>query len=269
MRHTVSGSSAIKAASCLGLLGLLQCSEAALIKNLTTNEILFSDDYESVAATPMATPDPSATFNPSAAVGTWGVLEDAIHDVQVTSSSTPGPYQGSNYLRIYRDPSQSGEVTGTMSSVQGDIHIGEVIHFETMVYIPVGSPNARFQMMLQAHPGDVSTSEAWVRPNGAGHVAVVSAGFAVTDTSVTYTEGVWQKWSLDYAVNGSTFDLSVDNQTATGLPSFYSSGVTGFHIINGSSVTGSAYFDSTQVPEPVSLGLMSIAAVGLMRRRAK
>jgi hypothetical protein len=120
-----------------------------------------------------------------------------------------------------------------------------------MVYVPDDGANARGQILLVGTVGDVSSARAWVRPNGAGDVIAVGPGFALSDTGIDYTPGVWQQWDLEYAVDGSTFSVSVDGATASGLSSFAAGNVAAVQLFNGSNTAGSIYFDAVPLPPAV------------------
>jgi hypothetical protein len=242
---------------------------------VTTGTTIFSDNFESAPQISTAdAPDTSVDADPVAQVGTWDTTDGTPPnayglEVQVTNDSSPGAFQGSNYLRLYRDGSGTNTYTNsdtyaTMSTAPVN---GQTIHMETMVYLPAGSPNARMQLMFQGTEGDNNTDSAWVRPDGNGGVSYVGAGFDVEPTGLSYSTNVWQEWAINYVVGSDTFSLTVGNNTDSSVPVFGGNLVNYIHFGNGNNTPGSFYLDSTSVPEPTIAGIASIALMTLGRRR--
>jgi hypothetical protein len=233
-------------------------AEAVSILNLTTNTVLFKDDFES-GLTPS-----------SPSIGSWSIFGP---DVTVTNASSPGPAQGSFYAQLFRDSdtTNQGNLQAAISSVQATN--GDLIRLSMMVFFPsTTDADARAQLMLDN--GDFNSARAWVIPDGAGHVLAVGPGFATTDTQLTYSTNTWQEWDLQYAIGASTFSVTVNGVTASGFTSA-TTGAVGFaDLFNGiKNPAGSFYLDAvpqltTAAPEPASLLFMAsgLAVIGFARR---
>lgn len=253
------------------VIGLAMHADAVMavtVTNLTTNTTLFYDNFEGVSpVSGIPAVDGSGDYDPVAVTGTWsapGGIEDNPAITQVTDSTTspdPGAFEGQNYLRIYRDNTlASNDLNAALTASQTTT--GDLIRLSMMVYVPNDGVNARGQFMLLGATSDIFSARAWVRPDGAGNVAYVAPGFAVTDTGIDYTPGVWQEWNLEYTVGGSTFDVTVNGITASGLASFSSGNVAYGYFINSNTTAGSVYLDSV-VPEPNTVMMMIIGCLGL------
>lgn len=125
--------------------------QAVLIKNMTTGQVLFQDNFDNVAGSPVGFPDEYATlddYDPSAQVGSWLIDEDRNDDppsdmfetIQVSGFSGtttndslfydeptdngplsyPSAFDGPNYLRINRyktnDAAPPHPVSGDLTS---------------------------------------------------------------------------------------------------------------------------------------------------------
>src|SRR5688572_18499191 len=87
-------------------------SWGVLIRNVTTGDTLFYDNFEGVDAIGVGYPDDLNTtdFDPVATVGTWSTVEDSVSQIQVTDFdgtatggvAYPGAWQGDNYMWLNR-----------------------------------------------------------------------------------------------------------------------------------------------------------------------
>jgi hypothetical protein len=253
-------------------LALQASARATQIVDLTTGTVLFSDDFEGVSPVSSSPAiDSSGTYHAVAETGTWQIPgTSSSFQLQVTNSTTspdPGPFQGNNYFRGYRDSTHTNESEIDALMTAPATTTGDVIEMSTMLYLQPGAPNARVQIIMSgSFTGGVNTStsaDAWIRPNGAGDVAWVGPGTVVTNTSVPYTTGVWQLWKLDYTVGSSVYSFSVDGVSSGNLtsPSGFN-GPAGVGFLNGSNTAGAYYLDA--VPEPSALVLLTLGGLGLM-----
>jgi hypothetical protein len=259
-------------------------ASAMIVENVTQGTTVFADDFEGVS--PVSTVpayDGSARYSPTAVTGTW-VHSEGLPAVpgliQVTNSTTspdPGAYQGSNYLRMYRDGNTAGHDGNELQALPagGDLTtFGDVIRARMMVYLPSATDqNARLQMALigtavPQEPGGidiVGTGRAWIRPGGDGNVYYVAPGVSVQPTGLHYSTNTWQEWDIEYQIGASTFSASVGGVTVSGLSALTQGGVGAFWAVNGSNVAGSWYMDSVaSVPEPSTIVMLACGMMGLL-----
>lgn len=210
-------------------LAVFSCvtAEAVTIINRTTGQLLFYDDFESAAAVSVNPyPDASGDFDPNhAVIGTWSVNEAGPTNIQVTAyrgngtndpAATP---QGTNYLRVVRHTVAGAEVDVIMPTAQSTT--GDVIHAETMVWVPRSVNGNAFQMQVlgSASITDFRANVITAAASGnAGNVNVWDATLATpnwVDTTLDWLVNTWQKWEIDYAVGGTNFILTIDGVKKT------------------------------------------------------
>ncbi len=236
-------------------------ARAVVITNQNTNTVLFSDNFES-----------GDLLHPAA--GTW-TLGPSSPGVSVTNAASPGAAEGNFYADSFRQTQFTIDEGNMQASFTEQTTVGDVVLLRMMVYLPgTTDTDARAQFMLD--DGDFGSARAWVRPDGSGHVIAVGPGFALTDTGLTYATDKWQEWDLSYAIGGSTFSVSVNGSTATGLSSFTTGGIAHADLLNGAwDPAGSFFLDAVpastspgNAPEPGSLWLAGVAALaGFSRMR--
>lgn len=198
-------------------------AQAVTVINETTGQTLFYDDFESASAVSQgAYPDAGGDFDPDhAAVGAWSVNEAGTSNIQVSAylgngtndpAATP---QGTNYLRVVRHLAAGAEADFFTPVVQSTA--GDVIHVETMVWIPNGVGSGAFQLQLLGSSGTADFRVNVLSGNN-NNVNVWDATLGTpnwVDTTLDWLANTWQKWEIDYAVGADTFGLTIDGVKKT------------------------------------------------------
>jgi hypothetical protein len=173
------------------------------------------DDYEGVAST-----GDSADDDPVARQGAWLITEPTDKHVQVLADpATPRAAQGKHFLKTADAPGAT-LVTNAQMTFAPQTTVGDVIHWESMVYVPSG------QTLPQ--PADDEWKPSVMNlfaGSGAGaanlHLHILPSGDIFRfygkqiDTGLDFQPDTWQKWEIDYRVNRSAFTLTVDGNSAT------------------------------------------------------
>jgi len=184
---------------------------ATMVTNLTTGQLLFFDDFEAASQWSTNAPlDNTVDADPVAQVGSWTITESTLAHVQVTTYSPAGAYPpGSKWCRAYRASNQSGHLTANFAAPQSS---GQTIRLETMVYI---SNDSEYRCMVRLQNGSTTLAGMAPAKDGTNRVIRTLDGGSWTPTTVPWEVGVWQKWTLEYTANATTFQFSVDGIEGT------------------------------------------------------
>ena len=240
---------------------------ATSVSNTTTGTTLFFDDYEGVTVTG-TDDDPENGTNP----GSWKVFEPEPEEVRVLSNGTtpsPGAFQGTQYLRHARP--QGGQTNARMTfPIQNTV--GDVIHWESMVYVPSsqGTEQDFLTSFYGGWNGSGTAANIHLLPAASGDMKRFAG--AIFDTDLDFALDQWQKWQIDYAIGQPDFTLTLgpnSNKVPLRIP-ITAAGFGEFRL--GSEPGGAMFFDA--VPEPstfalVALGTMIGAAFVTCRRRSQ
>ncbi|MFA7174086.1 MAG: hypothetical protein WC340_11885 [Kiritimatiellia bacterium] len=245
--------------SVLGILAVMLLAinaQAVTVINKTTGETLFFDDFETaLGVSHAAFPDTSGDYDPTKpAVGTWTISESPNTTVQVTDyhgdaahpAATP---QGTNYLRVVRN--RNGATTiAKWADIQNTT--GDVIHVEAMIWIPGDADSSSFQLILSGSLGELRANVTMVQAGTGSDYGVVNASKLASpkpvwvNSTLRWLANTWQKWEIDYAVWGETFDLTIDGVKKT-LPLSGLAGDVEICTLKGGAPqdNGRFYVDST------------------------
>lgn len=201
-------------------------TQAVTVVNKTTGQTLFFDDFEGASGVSHTDfPDASGDYDPSqASVGTWTPVSESLREgIQVTDyqggeNSPAATPQGTNYLRVVRN-NNSASATATLSALQSVS--GNLIHVEAMIWIPRDVTATTFQLIIRGSNDEMRANLYTVKISGSGDSSAVYAYDATlptpkaVDSTFDWLANTWQKWEVDYAVGGETFDLSIDGVKKT------------------------------------------------------
>lgn len=222
--------------------------EATTIRNMTTGEILFADDYEGLGTNVSHTTylDTTGDYDPVPYVGTWnitggglsvppGTMDEAVEsDIQVTDHTGPlSAFQGSNFLRVDRAESNSSAIATMASPMTTASHNGHVLRFETMLATPPadlqasgsgingGANNTSIGFSLvDGNPAHADTTTSITLPffdddgtfdNRVNHAA---GGNTVSPTNLTYNVGEWNHVVIEYTIGEDTYNLWLNGSQA-------------------------------------------------------
>ena len=237
------------------LLAPIPVAHAVTVQNLTTNTLLFHDNFE------------SGDFS-APSFGTW-VNTGSVNSVNVITSTTPpnpGPFEGAHYVSNFRQTLLTNSEGNLDGSFITQSTAGDTLRFSTMLYFPANSGSFRAALFLDN--GDFTSAGGIVGPDGNGDVlAEVGSGFGVVDTGIHYTPDAWQRWDITYVLGASTFSVSVDGINATGLPTHATGPFSKLEINNGNGNAGTFFVDAVPTPEPGSLVALLLPASLLMIKR--
>lgn len=254
----------------------------------------FFDDFESSDATPDswatqdANPgqrtdnDPANTTgaSSSAVAGQWfhhtktGV---PIHNIQVTSFNPPVAAGGNNYLRLHRaNGTDSANISAAFTDWNNGLTSG-TITAEWDMYIPSGQDGFVggfyvVQFLDNDHSGGTTGSLATFFFRNDGSIRQSFNFFQNNPDLPGVTAGLdrWQRYVLVNDLSAQTYTLSIDGVTSASFgynyPYLPNGGAKGL-LFNGQE-NKEFYIDNVRIfPEPASISLAALGAMGLLRRR--
>lgn len=250
----------------VALLAAVMCTGSVV-----ADVVVFQDNFENVAG--VTWPDFSNDADPVAQIGQYievqeqrTGLPDSIVDVQVCTNAGPGSPDGSsNYLVLDRvlyagvRAKFSQRVT-EKTTIEFDYYVtADASHTYGMGVNLLDNPNVSWANIVV---NDYFKTNGWYvsYPNMAGNAFLVGLDL-----------NAWNhvKYVIDF--DTQTFDITVDDQTFTGLD-FYAP-ATGLEqiFIGGEYYTSTSYIDNlivTTVPEPATLLILTAGSVlGIRKRR--
>lgn len=244
----------------VGLLWLPTSASASVINVSDNNAVLFYDDFESQAAgetSHIAYPDArgglAAALPDSASVGTWSFTrnEDDWQSIQVTDYSDPGAAQGQKYLRLNRFGVYPLGAIAQLASVPS---AGQHIRYEQMVNI-AGDSGVAGQIVAYGSDGSVRIN---LLTNFGYPLTNYTSG--PTDTGLSYSPGVWQKWQIDYVFGESSFALKIGNSDTKTLLTASSGDISRIYF---TQEMGTGFYID-EVPEPSALMMLTAGLIGLL-----
>lgn len=268
----------------LGSLGSVANAQSTpMLKNITTGETVFHDDFESytVPVSPTALPLP-VTAN--ADVGSWAggslfqpaFYEDGIANEARSASGTVAAQQGNNFFMM------SGTATGSATAGRtftGSGDVSKSLAGETI------EANIAFNLTTDSNRGFIylydgaTLMQAFIL-NGvnASHDPYTIAGFdgsipaGFLQTSLEFDPDVWNTLTVSYVNGATTMDVSINGGTSITLAGHGDQAGRTMNGVYFNQTTDSArgttvYFDAV-IPEPSSFALLlGIGAMMMIFRR--
>ncbi len=215
-------------ASAVALIAAGPSAYATTVTNVTTDTLVFSDGYEYLGTSVSHTsaPDTSGDYDPSPedTPGSWYIGESDAYQCQVTDSTDgfdPGPLDENNYLRLR----QTGDFNNYRVTLEGAQETpGDHIRFESAFYYHTDS-TARTDLSLASFTAGGSLvnfiyAGSYDGVSGYIHHRNLNNGWG-EDTGLTFELDKWNYVALDYVLGENTFSITINSDTATGLPTWY------------------------------------------------
>jgi len=239
---------------------------------------LFDETYESqvVASTPT-----TGLIDPNGNGETWGssTTGSPIGSTLTWDAASPGANEGTQYVRLERVSGGTTNLVGNWDAPGAPVAVtsGDLT-FQFAVYIPEGAPTQAFSFVVDELSGNAGPSdpakafELTTLLDGPNfRVGRLNSTFdAYINTSLFYTPGVWQDWTIVYHLSdpsgAETFDLTIDGNTDAGLPALKDvSGLQRFFMRAANN--GSVVYADAVIPEPTSAALLAAGGLLLLKRR--
>ena len=255
--------------SSLATLLVPVAAQAITITNVTTNTVLFHDNFEALLpVSTIAALDGSGDFDPVAITGSYLYEEGGFVDlVQVTNFddgtlSGPGAFEGGKYLRIVSGTQETQADLATTPSIGDHINIAFMAYFTTF---GTSGNQAVFKIRGNGLGGD--DQKAGARATVGGAVADLNGD----PTALTYVLGQWQKWEFDYIIGENTYTMAIDGVSSGPISNLSRGGpgnIQGFGFWQGAT-EGSFYLDAVSIPEPNTAILLVIGFICCTCRKGK
>jgi hypothetical protein len=224
-----------------------------LLKNVTTDTVVFTDDFESSTVG-------QKPGNPWTG-GLYGGSENSVLVTADYASEGVPAYQGEKYVKLYRPDESGGAYLQGIGVNSGD---GDTIRLEIAfrisgtecsLYATSGSGGTGIAQFGMFGNGDVSV----VTPDGNDwDILTQKANVDAWNTLViTHVNGV-DAWSV--SVNGASFET---RQGTTGQSALAFDGIT----LQTDNRNSTGYWDA--VPEPMTMSFLTVGGLGILLRRRK
>ena len=208
-------------------MGFPNPAQAVRIYNVTTDTVLFSDDFEGqeTAATGQMSPTTEGiALSGNGVQGTWDRLGSTTNaQLRVTSEETPGPYQGENYLKINRsNASNSSPRRAVAGGFVAPLEMGQEIQISFAYNWGTGGTGAaegsggpELQFYTDANETDrvIFMDSSDNNFHFYGPEDGYDQPIANSVTSLKGDSGVWHTFELGWVVGSADLKLKVDKAT--------------------------------------------------------
>lgn len=233
-------------------------------------EVVFFDDFEHGA-------DWDLIGTPVVPVGSWSLNGGTTANSMMaywtpTHGGLPDSnvFGGRKYGATIRGipDCDAGVVTNVDAQFSAQSNALDLVRFEADIYGQDGNGSSGIACDLKIAMLSGSTEVNSVTLSGGSSIGSVLLGAVATN--MTYALNEWHHVTMDYSPTTATFDLTIDNQTLTGLAMTTPSAVDGFRFVETSAGTDRwSCFDNVKVsvspiPEPSTLMLLACGLFGLL-----
>jgi len=242
----------------VAIVGLLPLTGQAVYITVNDGATVVLDN-ESFETTPVG--NLPAGWGTEGGGGAWPVVTDA---------ASPGAYHGSRYLAYDGGEAQYAGVSlgGSQVPGDGDIDLGFMAYIEsTAAYM-----NTALTQSVASGP------VLWFRfENGGNNVQYLGdtgSGWGWVSTGLTYPVGQWFEVAVhvDMPDAGNPINTMTGTVSINGGPAFalgncvdwQGTSYAAYVTISNSTGASNVYVDA--IPEPATIGLLALGALGLIRR---
>jgi len=258
--------------------------------------VIFSDGFEGATATPdtwaqqnalapgsRTDADPVGTTGASdgALAGQWFQYNKSgnpIHDIAVTTNASPGPFAGSQYLRLHRSPgSDQANIAAAITDALSPMDSGS-FHVQWRMYVPnVGDSFVGGVYLVEHldndHSGGTTGSGPTLFFQGDGDVRISENAFGnnFIIASPKHTTGQWQLWEMNVDLDANNWTLTINGTQSAVLP-FNNANAKVAGLLFNAQEGQEYYVDDVQVdvvPEPAAMGVLFAAVAAVAGRSGR
>lgn len=270
----------------LGSFGLVANAQSTpMLKNITTGETLFNDDFESITVPATGTLNIPTTNSPS--VGTWApglrTNDDGRLFVGVTNETRSGvvSQQDNNFFMLSTNAGANTGQAWQGNGVIANSGLGDTIEANIAFNLSSGSNRALFYLWGGPSQNVLLGAfglEGNLAADGFNDYSVTSHnGTDFQQTSLNFSPDVWNTLTISH-VNGNNNDyaISINGGTSVTYAGLATAATHETNFVNAiyfnqttSALAGTTvYFDAIGIPEPSSSALLlGVGAILMISRR--
>jgi hypothetical protein len=232
----------------LAVLGAVtQSAQAVLIKNVTTNTVLFdAGGFEAGS--------PGSTVGANdPAVGTWANINNAGGHIQVHNFFTDGSvtaFDGDKFLRMNRATANTELFTSGFTGSTSD-----VITISFAALVTTGAANVHIRDAQGNRIANMFLNDSQLNAGTGAAPVILLQGPGLANQWITF--------EYTYINGANTYDVSINGGAPQTVNVFDGPGVIS-SIVLRTGAAGNAYYDA--IPEPAGIALMGLGGMLLLRR---